>query len=317
MSSSHSIDCTDVRVFLSGYLDDELDAGTRHTVDRHLVECRACRTIVSRMESLDDLVQAGTDHHLPVPLSLVDGVVAQAIASGRSNGKRGRASKWWPTLGWMGAAACLGLAVIAWWPDRRDATTSRTNDIAANDQMASRSLARVSSHWARRSWVLDGAPVDGGPQSKSPLPTAAVAENASPAPSPEAPVASTTDIPGDAAPMWPRATLSERDDLQSIDSAATWLELLAAAPQTSYAEFERLRRIAEYDELVPRLMRARAITPASHQEPLIRAESIILRFLSGPMEIQDVRELLALADVDRLKSSLRKIAELWTPNDPL
>ena len=44
------MDCTDIKAMLSGLVDDELDAPTRHQAERHLANCKACRSLVSEAE---------------------------------------------------------------------------------------------------------------------------------------------------------------------------------------------------------------------------------------------------------------------------
>ena len=51
-----SMDCTDIKVLLSGLIDDELDAQTRHLAERHLAECTDCRNIMNEAEALTGFI---------------------------------------------------------------------------------------------------------------------------------------------------------------------------------------------------------------------------------------------------------------------
>ena len=51
-----TIDCTDIKVLLSGLVDDEVDEPTRYRAERHLADCADCRRILDEMESLNHLI---------------------------------------------------------------------------------------------------------------------------------------------------------------------------------------------------------------------------------------------------------------------
>lgn len=111
------MDCTDLATLLSGLIDDELDAPTRHAAERHLVDCPRCGAIVARAEQLDTRLRLsagawGRDD--PMPEAIIDSVLRRTVGDTRPLRRARRQA----TFGWLAAAAALGLAATAWFADR-------------------------------------------------------------------------------------------------------------------------------------------------------------------------------------------------------
>ena len=56
-----TMDCTDIKVLLSGLIDDEVDADTRYRAERHVAECDACRRALDDAEALSQLLVADAE----------------------------------------------------------------------------------------------------------------------------------------------------------------------------------------------------------------------------------------------------------------
>ena len=82
-----------------------------------------------------------------------------------------------------------------------------------------------------------------------------------------------------------------REDAEALDAAALLLEMLLAAGTEDFADLERIRQIAEYDELLPRLAVARQRLDSRSQLSVFAAEAALLRIVHGPMSLQDLDAL--------------------------
>jgi len=79
--------------------------------------------------------------------------------------------------------------------------------------------------------------------------------------------------------------------------------MLAQSPDQSFVEVERIRRIAEYDRLLPRLARLRANLAPQDRTAVIAAESVLYRVVRGPLSMEDVQ--IMRDDVSRLELARR------------
>ena len=53
-----TLDCTDIKALLSGLIDDRVDPATRHRAERHMAECKTCRTLLDEAEAAEAMVVA-------------------------------------------------------------------------------------------------------------------------------------------------------------------------------------------------------------------------------------------------------------------
>jgi hypothetical protein len=130
-------DCTDLRALLSAFVDDELDAATKHQAERHLVECKACRELVSEAERLNQMIALDVQSKLwPVglPAGFEKAVLGQTVhANLKFTGSRQRWTNW---LGWVAAAASLSLATSIWFLDRQGAVRNvAQNNLSPEKQL--------------------------------------------------------------------------------------------------------------------------------------------------------------------------------------
>ena len=62
--------CDEIREFLAGYQDGELEAGQHEAVERHLAECEACRRELARLEKVKEVT--GKVQYNDLPLEVWD-----------------------------------------------------------------------------------------------------------------------------------------------------------------------------------------------------------------------------------------------------
>jgi anti-sigma factor RsiW len=56
-----SVTCIELIAFLDGYVDDELDAGTRSDFDRHLLICPSCRAYLASYRETIELARGAAE----------------------------------------------------------------------------------------------------------------------------------------------------------------------------------------------------------------------------------------------------------------
>ena len=117
-----------------------------------------------------------------------------------------------------------------------------------------------------------------GPELRSTIRTVDPAQTrAAPAASSAEPVGATRSLPRDAA--------------ETFQSASMLLAMLQRGDDESFADVELVRRIAEYEELLPRMARAREVLPAAERQAVWAAESMLFRVVRGPLSLEDIREM--------------------------
>ena len=275
------MDCTDIKVIASGFVDAELDADTRHAAERHLVECAACRSLVDQLESLSDRIisdAAGTGEGLP------DGFAGAVLArTVYAEAPARRIAGWTSWLGWIAAAAALVLAVFVWQLDQTPLVVTPTPAVAesgarATDPYGGARLATL------RSWVHDG---------------------------PTRPSDDPLELEGDpedvllAAPL--RSEIS-REDAVLLESTALFLEILAVRHEDSATDVDRLREIAIYEDLLPRLRNAWRRLDPSDRKIVSAAESVLDRITNGPSTAENVQDLRDTVDALDLPGELEKLS---------
>ena len=114
-----------------------------------------------------------------------------------------------------------------------------------------------------------------------------------------------------------RAHALSRDDSETLDDVSRLMMMLAQAPDQSFVEVERIRRIAEYDRLLPRLARLRANLAPQDRTAVFAAESVLYRIVRGPLSMEDVQ--IMRDDVSRLELArrLEAIGNRWSPASSL
>jgi hypothetical protein len=279
------MDCTDIKVLLSGLIDDELDAQTRHAAERHVAECDACRASVDETERVNELVRAEAELVLTpgtLPQGFAGAVLSRTVYDGAP--RRSSAPSWMSWVGWFAAAAAVMLALTIWVMDRRQpppTTMGPSARIAVAPQRPPHSTWRTPGYsFVHEDTAMEPAPAEGGqrivPAVGAPgdLFFSSIAE--------EAP---TSRI------VAPPAAVITRGDVEAIDAAALLLEMLLVADDRSFVDLEEIRRIAEYDVLLPRLAAARGRLGAEDRPAVFAAESVLLRIVNGPISLRDMQEL--------------------------
>jgi hypothetical protein len=287
----NTLDCTDIKALLSAYVDDQLDAETRHEADRHLGACASCRAMIDGAERLDSLLamDAASRAQRPLADDFIGGVLARTVYAAPM-----RLSVWRRMAmgaGWGLAAASLMLAALIWMMPRptsppapqRFAMDTATVEPAAPQTMP-RTVVRPVAYTtgeALRSQTFD---------------VTMSAEAFRPDPSPT-PAPTLEHMAIDRAEVRPRiAEPADRhavshDDADTFYAASLVLELLAGADVASFVDVERARRIVEADELLPRLRDARERLEPHDRPSVIAAEGILVRVAEGPIDHDDARLL--------------------------
>src|SRR5436190_21982563 len=236
------MDCTDIKVILSGLVDDELDGETRHDAERHLAECQPCRNLVSQAEGLNALVALDAQSMIEprLPEDFEAAVLSRPIYPQTYKFRARR--KMWPTyVGWLAAAACIALASLIWM----ERQPQRGQDIAIGP-------APIVYHTGTglRSSTFDGDQ-----------------------------------------PIKQLAATGDPDDADTLYAASLALSMLHDADLNSFADVDKVRRIAEYDDLLDRLAATRQRLPERDRPVLLAAEGVLSRTVLGPVSQQDLRDL--------------------------
>ena len=74
-----SLDCTDIKALLSALIDDCVESDTRHLAERHLADCKSCRTLIDETEAAEAMVAASVGDLAPLD-TLPDGFKANVLA---------------------------------------------------------------------------------------------------------------------------------------------------------------------------------------------------------------------------------------------
>lgn len=294
-----TFDCKDIKAILSGLVDDEVDAETRHKAERHLGDCKACRDMLNEAEKVNEMVALEAQRLLwPVglPAGFEETVLSRTAYTDAYNFAGRRWTSW---LGWVAAAASLLLALSIWILDRPP--TTPTQPTIALQPRATASLANASY---LRSWTIDAAlPAEGFDRGG-----VIAATNLDDA--------TQRDIDEQLALVQPavhrsRASRLSSDDSDTLYSASTLMEMLAQADLNTFSDVERIRRIAEYDNLLDRLAEARGHVSLVERPMVIAAESVLLRIVNGPLDISDLRTLNETVSRLDLAAELENISGVY------
>jgi hypothetical protein len=290
------LDCTDVAALAAGFIDDEIDAETRHAAERHLVTCRACRDAIGAAESAMQLVAAETAASIAgaaLPEGFVGAVLSRTVYEQAAPARRvargpGRTTAW---LGWVVAAAALALAATAWLAGPGAGSDAPAAMLATLD--APGAAGSVPPYM--RSEVR---PDDGTGAPRAPVVTFGPPEGY---------------FDGVAVSV-PKRTLPRaiprRDDAEAIESTMWMFEMLRAARADDGSAIERVRSIAAYDELLARLAVAKDRLDPADRPLVLSAESLVHRVVSGPVDGATVEDLHKAIDdldlVERLGEIVRR-----------
>lgn len=220
MNRQHSMDCVDFKVLLSPYIDGELGPEPRFAADRHLIECRECRSLLERAEANDEAIreicqrdplhaqQLSEQMTGPValPPNFEDAVLDRVRLRRTIRWQRTRSS-----LALLTSAAAVALTAALWtiWP-------RQSGNGAGNGSRISEQLTGG-----------DVEPLD--PSLHGPPKSLRVRE-------------SNRSLPA----------LSP-DEAQGLHTASLLIESIVATPFENVAARSRLREMAVYDELNERL----------------------------------------------------------------
>ncbi len=319
-----SLDCTDIKALLSGLIDDRVDPASRHHAERHLADCKSCRKLLDQAEAAEAMVAASIaalGDAEPLPDQFESTVLARTIYADR-HGAHGRLTNW---FGWLAAAAALALVVSILVMDRRTGFRGPAPEFARADTY--QVGPEVQSYTREGGGSADERSLDStvalggnttrvqpasyhGPDSSSFIEL----NRLSMMPSRSGPSAQRTEAR--AADLSQARALS-RDDSETLDDVSRLMMMLAQSPDQSFVEVERIRRIAEYDRLLPRLARLRANLAPQDRITVGAAESVLYRVVRGPLSIEDVQ--IMRDDVNRLElpSQLDAIGNRWSPASSL
>lgn len=293
----NTMDCADIKALLSGLIDDEIDAETRHLAERHLSECKSCRALINEAEDLDRLMAIeAEDTFGSLPPGFEDAVF-ETIRTPAPVMKPYalRVSTW---VGWLAAAASLALALTIWVNDRRSDFPDATVAILPEDTQAPLILEedtpRPTVQMASHTVPVFGSELDlSGDVSRYALPETdtglmpVISGDGSPA---NDPVEIVREKSRELSALSDRPTLT-LDEAQTLYAASILLEMIAEADTDSFADVEMARQILEYDELLPRLTKVRSRLEPEDRPALVAAESLFTWILRGPIDLADVAQL--------------------------
>ncbi len=275
-------DCKDIKAMLSPLLDGTLSDAQRHGAERHLADCSTCRELISNAERQDALLAAAIEDGTgALPAGFEEAVLARTVHAEESPR---RLSAW---LGWFAAAAVILISITMRLVDDAPAPMP-----SPTDPEIVRAAYPVGPEV--RAWALDALPE-------------AVA--ASPAPESQDEkrhvINEVADYSGrtpwvdpvqgvlgrDPMRPAPPVRLVSRDSADALEQTSEALSMLREADDRSFVDVERVRQIAEYDNLLTRLADARDELPVSDKPVVLAAESMIYRVVRGPLSLDDLREL--------------------------
>ncbi len=288
-------DCTDIKAWLSGLIDDRVDPATRHRAERHLAECKSCRELLSQAETAEAMVAASVSalgDSQALPEEFEANVLARTVHAERLAAVHGRWVNW---LGWMAAAAALALAVTVWVMDPNTTLRGPVPAVALGGGVENQALLSNEQLAVQTSNFT------------TPDPSSFIELNR---------LSMTPSLTRTSIHSTSVALLS-RDDLETLDDVSRLLMMLSQSPDQSLVEIERIRRIAEYDLLLTRIAQLRANLAPQDRITVSAAESVLYRVVRGPLSMEDVQILRD--DVNRLElpSHLGAIANRLSPASSL
>lgn len=286
-----SLDCTDIKALLSALIDDCVESDTRHLAERHLADCKSCRTLIDETEAAEAMVAASVGDLAPLD-TLPDGFKANVLARTVYADKKSYHPQRWTTwLGWLAAAASLALALTIWVVDNSGNLSSPKSTVARNDAPTNDiALDDESPQGSFNTYVADDSRASFADLNRITMMPASLRR---------------TSV--FSKPTSQISTLSI-DEIDTLDQTAQLLMMLAQAPELSQTLMERIARIVKYDELLPKLSKLRAKLAQEDRSSIYAAELLLQRILQDSVEIQDVQEMRKAINELNLPSHLDKIA---------
>ena len=284
------LDCKDIKALLSGYIDGELDQSTRHQADRHLAGCAPCQNLVEETERLNTLIALDAQRTMwpaGLPAGFEDKVLGQTIYA-EAYQFAGRS--WTSWLGWVAAAACLLLAASIWFLNLGSLNhQGGTIALAPNKPVEQPMYAFHDNSRAGRSWTYEGTmPLESLVSARKPSISEADHENIELVSNDHEAVIVQTPFTRPAPDVL--EPIAE-DDAQTLYATSNLLAMLAHADVNSFADVERIRAIAEYDDLLARLAESRDRLNVEDRPAVLAAESVLLRVVNGPLSTDDLLSL--------------------------
>ncbi|HRP64245.1 MAG TPA: zf-HC2 domain-containing protein [Phycisphaerales bacterium] len=310
-----TMDCTDIKALLSPYLDDELDAESRHLMERHLGTCASCRSFVDEAERLDGLLLLDAEQRTQSTSLSPEFIGAVMSRTVYADPPSRLGSLWINWAGWTAAAAALTLAALLWVQERSQPLPVQmagipTITLETPEETVPRTVRTLSyaTGAGLRSQTYDGVmPIeqilgvslrhDAAMMAANDVSVAAAAEEPVVQPS-------TTLIIA-------RPVIA-REDAETFYATSLVLEALADADLDSFADVERVRRITEFDELLPRLHQARYRVDAADRPAVLAAESLLVRVVQGPINADDVRILRDTVAQLQLSEEMGEMSLRWS-----
>ena len=284
------LDCKDIKALLSGYIDGELDQPTRHQADRHLAGCAPCQNLVEETERLNTLIALDAQRTMwpaGLPAGFEDKVLGQTIYA-EAYQFAGRS--WTSWLGWVAAAACLLLAASIWFLNLGSLNNQGgTMALGPNIPVEQPMYAFHDNSRVRRSWTYEGTmPLESLVSARKPSTSESEHENIELVSNDHEAVIVHMPFTRPAADE--PEPIAE-DDAQTLYATSNLLAMLAHADVNSFADVERIRAIAEYDDLLARLAESRDRLNVEDRPAVLAAESVLLRVVNGPLSTDDLLSL--------------------------
>jgi anti-sigma factor RsiW len=283
-----TLDCLDLQALLSTLLDGALDGDRLHQVERHLAGCDACRRLVGDAEIANDALaaQARLDASLGLPEGFEGAVLSRTVY-----GRGPRLSETLMTWGgWLAAAACVILAITIWAMDRRPGVPLETG-AGGRVAIAPDAAAAFDTVSIARSFTFDESAERAGFRRPEAIPSLSASWNPPSAPARRAEVS--------------------RDDAETMYATALLMSEIADLDPGDADRLDRVRQIALYDELVPRLAAARQ--RLGPDPALFAAESVVRSVLIDGSAPEDLEFLREQAESLRLFEHLNAISDQWRP----
>lgn len=300
-----NLDCKDIKALLSGLVDGEVDGQIRHQAERHLVECKACRDLLNEAEGVNELVALDAQRMMwPVglPAGFEQAVLKRTIY-GDALHFAGR--RWTSWLGWVAAAACLLLTVSIWILDHQVISRGQNPVAVGGTRSPSSSIPEVA--FPLRSYTYNGGLPDGTGRNTRITAAALSMDDKR---------AIDDDLSTVLSASHSRAQIS-RDDSDTLYAASNLLDMLAQSDVQNFSDVERIRQVAEYDNLLDRLADARMRLSASDRPAVLAAESVLLRIVQGPISLDDLRILHDTVASMGLPEQMVAISSRWSPASSL
>jgi hypothetical protein len=293
-----TMDCTDIKAMLSAIIDGAGDPDERHRAERHLAECATCRRLVSDAEQVDAMLAAAVDSDGPsdrLPEGFEGKVLSRTVFAAEA------AHRWHSWLGWLAAAASIMLAVVMWTMDRTPSPGTFHATYRAGPEL--------------QSWALLEPPTDTAPRTRFVVnEVARYAVDTGPRPGNSRATTRSADTP--TAPLKSPSGLSPLA-AETIESVSMVMAMLQHADDRSFADVEHVRRITEYEKLLPHMAEIRGELPPSDRPPILAAEAMLYRIVRGPVSLEDVRELRYTIARMNLPERIAAISGLQPPPSSL